>query len=157
MRRIVLGTLLLLPVTSGAETDRERSFAICLTITPGLGAASLGHPGRGAANFALYTGGFGLLAYGATSIDEKGKPNGGVMAAGGVAVLASYVWAFVDGVSLEASEEFTDVLPLSVLLKEVKRLLMPGGVFVHFWPLDYHFDDIDERRALEARFPRRTG
>lgn len=114
MRRIALGTFLLLvaPVTSGAETSRERSFAICLTITPGLGAASLGHPGRGAANFALYTGGTAALAFGATDIDEKGRPNGGLMAVGGAAMFASFLWAFVDGVSLEASEDFTYVRPL---------------------------------------------
>lgn len=114
MRRIVPGMLLLLlaPMTSGAQTSRERGFAVCLTVTPGLGAASLGHPGRGAANFALYSGGMAALALGASDVDEKGKRNGGVMAVGGAAVVAAYIWAFVDGVSLEPSEDFTYVRPL---------------------------------------------
>ena len=55
----------------------------------------------------------------------------------------------IRSVSAVVSIYFTDVLPLSVLLKEVKRLLVPGGVFVHFGPLDYHFDDVDERWSVE--------
>lgn len=114
MRRVGIAMLLslLAPTISSAATDRERSFAVCLTITPGLGAASLGHPGRGAANFALYTGGTGLFALGATSIDKKGRPNGALMTVGGAAVIGSYVWALIDGLSLEPSEDFTYVRPL---------------------------------------------
>lgn len=37
---------------------------------------------------------------------------------------------------------FTDVFPLDVYLKEVKRVLKPGGVFIHFGPLEYHFSDM---------------
>lgn len=44
---------------------------------------------------------------------------------------------------------FTDVLPLSLLLPEVKRLLKPGGVFLHFGPLAYHFDDFEEMYSIE--------
>lgn len=36
---------------------------------------------------------------------------------------------------------FTDVLPLRLYLAEVRRLLKPGGVFIHVGPLIYHFED----------------
>ena len=39
---------------------------------------------------------------------------------------------------------FTDVLPLSQLLPEINRLLKPGGIFIHFGPLTYHFKAIEE-------------
>ncbi len=36
---------------------------------------------------------------------------------------------------------FTDVLPLRVLIQEVKRVLKPNGIFFHFGPLHYHFNE----------------
>lgn len=36
---------------------------------------------------------------------------------------------------------FTDVVPIDELLPEIKRLLAPGGYFLHFGPLEYHFKD----------------
>lgn len=36
---------------------------------------------------------------------------------------------------------FTDVMPLSAWLPEIRRVLAPGGAFVHFGPLHYHFSD----------------
>lgn len=52
-------------------------------------------------------------------------------------------------ISAVVSIYFTDVLPLSLLLPEVKRLLKPGGVFLHFGPLAYHFDDFEEMYSIE--------
>jgi len=37
---------------------------------------------------------------------------------------------------------FTDVIPFSNLLKEVKRVLKEGGLFIHYGPLNYHFRDL---------------
>lgn len=45
-------------------------------------------------------------------------------------------------VSAVVSVFFTDVLPLDHVLPEVKRVLRPGGRFVHLGPLEYHFVDI---------------
>lgn len=83
--------------SAAQQHDRERGFAICLTITPGLGAAFLGHPGRGFANFALYGGGIGLTYAGARqqSSDLKGV--------GIAAVVGSFVWAAIDGQTLKPS------------------------------------------------------
>ena len=49
----------------------------------------------------------------------------------------------VANASLEAvvSVFFTDVVPLSKLLPEVKRVLRPGGRFISVGPLQYHFKD----------------
>jgi SAM-dependent methyltransferase len=44
---------------------------------------------------------------------------------------------------------FSDVVPFQKLVKEVKRLLKPGGLFIHFGPLDFHFDEIEEMLAYE--------
>ena len=44
---------------------------------------------------------------------------------------------------------FTDVLPLQRLIGEVQRVLKPGGVFVHFGPLDYHFEDFADSLSGE--------
>jgi carnosine N-methyltransferase len=41
--------------------------------------------------------------------------------------------------NLVTSIYFTDILPFRDLLKEVSRLLKPGGLFMHFGPLGYHF------------------
>ncbi len=37
---------------------------------------------------------------------------------------------------------FTDIIPFRYLIEEVSRVLKNGGFFVHFGPLDYHFDNI---------------
>lgn len=44
---------------------------------------------------------------------------------------------------------FTDVLPLKVLFEELNRLLAAEGLFVHFGPLEYFFDDEDEMLSAE--------
>jgi len=44
---------------------------------------------------------------------------------------------------------FTDTLPLRQLLPEMRRLLKPGGRYVHFGPLEYHFDDVAEMLTAE--------
>jgi carnosine N-methyltransferase len=44
---------------------------------------------------------------------------------------------------------FTDVVPLRPFLKEIKRVLKPTGLFVHFGPLDYHFEDTAKRLSAE--------
>lgn len=43
---------------------------------------------------------------------------------------------------------FTDVLPLTELYEQLERLLLPEGLFIHFGPLEYFFDD--ERNMLTA-------
>lgn len=43
---------------------------------------------------------------------------------------------------------FTDVLPLTELYEQLERLLLPEGLFIHFGPLEYFFDD--ERAMLTA-------
>jgi|GEM_PF-781760 carnosine N-methyltransferase len=40
---------------------------------------------------------------------------------------------------------FTDLVPLHSYLQEIKRLLKPGGLFIHFGPLDYHFENLTDR------------
>lgn len=47
-------------------------------------------------------------------------------------------------VSVLCSIYFTDLLPLRILLPELKRVLKPGGLFFHFGPLHYHFPDIED-------------
>lgn len=54
-----------------------------------------------------------------------------------------------NGLSVVFSIFFSDVIPFQVLIKEVKRILKPGGIFIHFGPLDYHFDDIENMLTLE--------
>lgn len=44
---------------------------------------------------------------------------------------------------------FTDTVPFQRLLSEIKRVLKPGGTFVHFGPLEYHFDDVSEMLTCE--------
>jgi carnosine N-methyltransferase len=44
---------------------------------------------------------------------------------------------------------FTDVVPLSTLLPEIKRVLRVGGHFIHFGPLGYHFKE--EMHGLSLR------
>lgn len=52
-------------------------------------------------------------------------------------------------VSAVVSVFFTDVAPLSQWLGEVRRVLAPNGVFVHFGPLEYHFRDRAHHLAAE--------
>lgn len=44
---------------------------------------------------------------------------------------------------------FSDVLPLPVLIKEVRRVLKTNGVFIHLGPLEYHHDDVRFMYSLE--------
>lgn len=44
---------------------------------------------------------------------------------------------------------FTDVIPLEYYIREITRLLKVGGVFVHFGPLEYHFDDVNHLLAAD--------
>jgi len=50
---------------------------------------------------------------------------------------------------LVVSAFFTDVVPLSALLREVRRVLVPGGSFIHFGPLGYHFYAPEEMWTVE--------
>ncbi len=45
-------------------------------------------------------------------------------------------------VSVIFSIYFTDVLPLDTWWPEVIRVLKPGGLFIHFGPLQYHFKSL---------------
>lgn len=49
-----------------------------------------------------------------------------------------------DELSVYFSIYFTDVLPLSEVLPEVKRVLKHGGYYIHFGPLEYHFSKVEE-------------
>ncbi|MCB0643566.1 MAG: methyltransferase domain-containing protein, partial [Phaeodactylibacter sp.] len=44
-----------------------------------------------------------------------------------------------------ASIFFTDMVPFAGLLEELKRVLKPGGTFIHYGPLQYHFSDLSQR------------
>lgn len=44
---------------------------------------------------------------------------------------------------------FTDIVPLSILIGEVKRLLSAKGSFIHFGPLQYHFDNTAEMFSFD--------
>mgnify|MGYP001801079567 CR=1 FL=1 len=44
---------------------------------------------------------------------------------------------------------FTDVIALKLYLEEVKRVLKPGGLYIHFGPLDYFFSDRSEMLSAE--------
>jgi hypothetical protein len=47
------------------------------------------------------------------------------------------------------SAYFSDVIPYSVLLPEVTRLLQPSGILVHVGPLAYHHKEIGEHLAAD--------
>lgn len=47
---------------------------------------------------------------------------------------------------------FTDVVPLPSLMSELKRILKPAGVFIHFGPLEYHSKDWNVMFSLEEIF-----
>jgi carnosine N-methyltransferase len=66
------------------------------------------------------------------------------------ATAVNYLWA--DALNSPFSDDyfdwvfsiyFTDVKPLPELVKEVKRILRPGGLFLHFGPLEYHFKNVE--------------
>ncbi len=44
---------------------------------------------------------------------------------------------------------FTDVLPINLILGELTRVLKEDGAYVHFGPLDYHFNDIKQMLTFE--------
>lgn len=49
-----------------------------------------------------------------------------------------------------ASIFFTDVVPISRLVMEAGRVLEPGGLFIHFGPLNYHTEvSVSERLSAE--------
>jgi SAM-dependent methyltransferase len=52
-------------------------------------------------------------------------------------------------ISCVVSVFFTDVVPLPMLIKELKRVLKPGGLFIHFGPLEYHHEDVRFMYSLE--------
>jgi SAM-dependent methyltransferase len=52
-------------------------------------------------------------------------------------------------VSAVVSAYFTDVVPLNHYINEICRILTPGGLFLHFGPLEYHFDDIGQHLSAE--------
>ena len=54
-----------------------------------------------------------------------------------------------NSVSVVFSIYFTDVLPLNKLIKEIKRVLKPGGVLIHFGPLEYHFNKTEDMLASD--------
>ena len=57
---------------------------------------------------------------------------------------------FVNGFAdVVISAYFTDVVPPRKLLSEVRRVLRPGGRFIHLGPLGYHFDDTDDHLSAE--------
>ena len=75
-------------------TSRDRGFAICLSITPGLPAASLGYPVRGGANFGVAMLGSLLITGGSLNSADV------LTAMGVVALIGSYVWSAVDAFRL---------------------------------------------------------
>lgn len=56
---------------------------------------------------------------------------------------------FVDsGFDTIISCYFTDVVPLDGIIDELSRVLKPGGNFIHFGPLDFHFSDLSKQLTL---------
>jgi carnosine N-methyltransferase len=54
-----------------------------------------------------------------------------------------------ESISCMFSIFFTDVLPIDVLIGEVKRVLKKDGIFIHFGPLQYHFSDVSFMYSME--------
>ncbi|MEA3278138.1 MAG: methyltransferase domain-containing protein [Pseudomonadota bacterium] len=52
-------------------------------------------------------------------------------------------------ISVIVSAYFTDVMPLRQYFEEIRRVLKPRGLFLHFGPLEYHFDDISQHLSAE--------
>lgn len=52
-------------------------------------------------------------------------------------------------VSAVVSVYFTDLVPIARYMDEVQRLLAPGGLFIHFGPLEYRLPDVND--ALSAQ------
>ena len=45
---------------------------------------------------------------------------------------------------------FTDVMPIENYINEIQRVLKKDGLFIHFGPLDYHFEKIEQRHSLQS-------
>jgi SAM-dependent methyltransferase len=54
-----------------------------------------------------------------------------------------------ESISIIFSIFFSDIIPLSILLKEVKKVIKKGGYFIHYGPLSYHFKKIFEMHTAE--------
>jgi len=52
-------------------------------------------------------------------------------------------------VDVIVSAFFSDVVPLSRYVGEVRRMLRTGGIFVHFGPLGYHFTEREEQYSAD--------
>lgn len=57
-----------------------------------------------------------------------------------------------NSVDIIISVYFSDVIPMSEYLEEFTRVLKPNGIFIHFGPLDYHFNDLSQHHSLETFF-----
>lgn len=54
-----------------------------------------------------------------------------------------------ESIDVISSVYFSDVLPFHDLLSEVKRILKPSGLFIHYGPLGYHFADLENCMSAE--------
>jgi len=54
-----------------------------------------------------------------------------------------------EALSCITSVYFTDVIALQLYFAELQRVLKPGGLFIHFGPLDYFFSDRGEMLSAE--------
>lgn len=54
-----------------------------------------------------------------------------------------------EALSCITSVYFTDVIALQLYFSELQRVLKPGGLFIHFGPLDYFFSDRGEMLSAE--------
>lgn len=62
-----------------------------------------------------------------------------------------------NSVDIIISFYFSDVIPLNEYIEEFYRVLKKGGVFVHFGPLEYHFNDTSKHYSLETFFSNLEG
>lgn len=62
-----------------------------------------------------------------------------------------------NSVDIIISFYFSDVIPLNEYIEEFYRVLKKGGVFVHFGPLVYHFNDTSKHYSLETFFSNLEG